>query len=172
MNVEVKLLDKIMIDDKNISLGMERKSVENILGVGNYFIHDKNRVYYFNDEMRIDYGNDERIEFIEFLYGMDGNLQPIINGKAVFQIDAMELYNLLSDLNHGEIDDSEEPFSYGFLEISVGIYRESTAESVEELKTESEEDGNPMSQEEYENEMKQATHWMTFGIGVKDYYRF
>ncbi|KIR03832.1 hypothetical protein P261_02647 [Lachnospiraceae bacterium TWA4] len=151
---------------------MERKDVESILGVGNYFSHEKNRVYYFNDEMRIDYGLDETVEFIEFLYGIDGELQPILNGKEIFQMDANQLFDMLSDINNGEIDDSEGPFAYAFLEISVGVYRESTPEDIEDLRAKSEEDGNPMSQEEFEEEMRRANHWMTFGIGVKDYYRF
>lgn len=81
------------------------------------------------------------------------------------------MYNVLSEENQGEIDDSEDGYSYGFLNISVGIYRPSVPEDVEDMIAEATADGKPMDEAEIEDEMKKANYWVTIGIGVRDYYR-
>ena len=57
------------------------------------------------------------------------------------------------------------------MDISVGVYRESRPEDVQEMIESAKEDGEPMDVEEIEYEMRNATHWDTIGIGVKNYYR-
>ena len=99
--------------------------------------------------MRFDFDDDGKVEFIEFLGGIDGKLQPTIYGVSVFQSKADTLYNILSDENHGEIDDSGNGYSYGFLNISVGVFRPNIPK----------------------DEMKKANYWATIGIGTADYYR-
>ena len=121
--------------------------------------------------MRFDFDDDGKVEFIEFLGGIDGKLQPTIYGVSVVQSKADTLYNILSDENHGEIDDSENGYSYGFLNISVGVFRPNIPKDVEEMIVEAEEDGKPMDKEEMEDEMKKANYWATIGIGIADYYR-
>lgn len=81
------------------------------------------------------------------------------------------MYNVLSEENQGEIDDSEDGYSYRFLNISVGIYRPSIPEDVEDMIAEANADGKPMDEAEIEDEMKKANYWATIGIGVRDYYR-
>ena len=121
--------------------------------------------------MRFDFDDDGKVEFIEFLGGIDGKLQSTIYGVSVFQSKADTLYNILSDENHGEIDDSGNGYSYGFLNISVGVFRPNIPKDVEEMIVEAEEDGKPMDKEEMEDEMKKANYWATIGIGIADYYR-
>ena len=121
--------------------------------------------------MRFDFDDDGKVEFIEFLGGIDGKLQPTIYGVSVFQSKADTLYNILSDENHGEIDDSGNGYSYGFLNISVVVFRPNIPKDVEEMIVEAEEDGKPMDKEEMEDEMKKANYWATIGIGIADYYR-
>ncbi|MBP1535467.1 MAG: hypothetical protein IK999_15285 [Ruminococcus sp.] len=132
-------LNKIVLDDKEIRLGMTKSDVENVLGSGETY--DELR-YYYQDELAVDYSSkDNTVEFIEFLGGPDGEIQPEIYGVKAFQVDAEELLQLLSEQNGTDIDDSEEE-SAAFRNISVGIYREN-----------------------YED------RWETIGLGVKDYYR-
>ena len=118
---------------------MTKSDVENVLGSGETY--DESR-YYYQDELAVDYSSkDNTVEFIEFLGGPDGEIQPEIYGVKAFQVDAEELLQLLSEQNGTDIDDSEEEFA-AFRNISVGIYREN-----------------------YED------RWETIGLGVKDYYR-
>ena len=43
----------------------------------------------------------------------------MIYGKPVFESNADELFEILRQHNNGEIDDSENGYSYGFIETSV-----------------------------------------------------
>lgn len=126
-------------------------------------------LYYYDNELRIDFGSDGA-EFIEFLGGIDGQLQPEIYGVPAFQTDADALYEILAKENDGSIDDSEDGYSYGFNEISIGVYRENTPESVQEMIDDAKEDGEPLDDEDIAEEMRRASHWDTIGIGVKNYY--
>ena len=92
--------------------------------------------------MAVDFSEDNStVEYIEFLGGNDGKIQPEIYGVKAFQISADELTDILVQNNGSDMDDSDGA-SVAYNEISVGIYRETS--------------GN---------------HWDTIGIGVKDYYR-
>ena len=70
-----------------------------------------------------DRDNDSNIRFIEFNGGFEGKLKPIIYGVSAFEIKMNELYKILEKQDNGRIDvESEE--SYGFVEISVGIWKD------------------------------------------------
>lgn len=168
MNIELYPLEKVVIDGASIYLGMEQSAVESVIGKGELV---GKRYYYYNSEMAIDYNDHQMVEFIEFLGGIDGNVQPKIYEKYAFKTKADDLFNILCQNNCGDIDDNENGYSYSFLNISVGIYRSSTPENVQEMITEAEENGEPMETEEIEYEMKQANYWSTIGIGTEAYYR-
>lgn len=167
MNIELYPLEKVVIDGISIYLGEEQSAVENAIGKGEFV---GKRFYYYNSEMAIDYDDNRMIEFIEFLGGIDGKVQPTIYGKYVFKTEADDLYDILRQKNHGNIDDREDGYSYAFLNISVGIYRPSIPRNVQEMIAEAEEDGEQMDTEEVEYEMKRANYWATIGIGVEGYY--
>ena len=167
MNIEIYPLEKVVIDGISICLGMKQSAVENAIGKGQLV---GNRYYYYNTEMAIDYNDNKVIEFIEFLGGIDGKIQPTIYGEYVFKTKADDLYDILYTKNNGNIDDNENGYSYSFLNICVGIYRSSTPENVQEMITEAEENGTPMETSEIEYEMKKANFWATIGIGVEGYY--
>ncbi len=168
MNIELYPLEKVVIDGVSIYLGMEQAAVESVIGKGELV---GKRYYYYDSEMAIDYNDNKTVEFIEFLGGHDGKIQPTIYGKYVFKTKADDLYNILCQNNHGDIDDNENGYSYGFLNICIGVYRSSIPENVQEMIAEAEENGEPMNAEEIEYEMKQANYWATIGIGVEGYYR-
>ncbi len=165
MKIQIIPLEKIVIDGKDICLGMNKSDVITLLGNGE-FTH---RHYYYNNELAIDYDKDGKVEFIEFLGGIDGNLQPVIYGKPAFETRADDIVSILTDKNGNEIDDRENGYSYAFLNISVGIYRPITPKGVEEDIEEMKSDGE-YDAEYAEEEMRKASHWATIGIGVKDYY--
>lgn len=168
MNIELFPLDKVMIDGIAVRLGMDRSSVEAAIGKGQRI---KNRDYYFGSEMAVYYDEDQRVEFIEFLGGIDGVLQPVIYGVSAFETSADELTELLTQKNDGDINDSERGYSYGFLNISVGVYRERIPSDVEDMIEDAEEDGEPLDDDETAEEYRKADHWATIGIGVEGYYR-
>lgn len=167
MNIQMIPLEGIVLNGEKILLGSSRESVRNILGKPDDL---QGSYYYYNSELRFDFNKRNELEFIEFLAGNEGKLQPEIYGIYPFSIEADELYAVLSEHNRGEIDDSENGYSYAFLEISVGIFRRRIPEDVEEMAKEAEENGEPLSEEEYECERKMANYWATIGIGVKGYY--
>lgn len=175
MQVRLYPLDRAEIGDKTIYLGMDMHSVFDILGKSeehhtNYGSNNE-RHYFFDSELAIDFDEENKVEFIELLFGIDGELQPLIYGINAFQEHADKVVDLLMKKNDGEIDDSEEPYSYAFLEISVGIYRELIPQEIIESIEEAKNEGSPWDDEEIEEEMRRASHWDTIGIGIKDYYR-
>lgn len=169
MEFEVRPLDGIYWDDKKIKLGYTKDEVKNILGKPDVC---RNIYYYFNSELSFHFDDNSKVEFIEFLSGIDGEIQPIIYGTLAFKILADELYMLLSHKNMGEIDDSENGYSYAFKNISVGIYRESIPSSINEMIEEMKNEGiDTENNENIEIEKKKALNWCTLGIGCINYYR-
>lgn len=167
-NIEIIPLIGIRIDDITIDLSIPRQAVENLLGkpCG----ATEHSLFYFNHELRIDFDKNNKVEFIEFLAGMDGKIQPQIYGVYAFQTKADNLYNILNEKNHGSIEDSENGYSYGFLNISVGVFRPSIPENIQEMIEEAAEHGEPMETDEIEYEMRKANYWSTIGIGIENYY--
>lgn len=167
-DIVITPLKSVRIGGSEIRLGYTPNEFKSALGEPES-LH-KNSIYYFGNELRIDFGADGKAEFIEFLGGTDGALQPTIYGVPVFKTGADELYALLAEKNGGEIVDSENGYSYAFLNISVGVYRESIPEKVEEMIAEAESEGFPMSEEDIAMEWKKAEFWATVGIGRAGYY--
>ncbi len=167
MNIQIYPLDKVTFDNVSIRLGMEKAAVELALGAGEAI---GNRYYYFNGEMAIDY-RENKVDFIEFLGGVDGKLKPAIYGVSVFDTNAAELVAVLKKNNSGEIWDDENGYSYQFSNISIGVYREAIPDEITEMIEEANRDGNPMSNEDIQYEMKRANHWATIGVGITGYYQ-
>lgn len=161
-------LEGVRLGGREIRLGCTADELKVTLGEPE--LVNKNRLYYFGGELRVDFGDDGKAEFIEFLGGTDGALQPVIYGVPVFKTDADELYAILAEKNGGGIDDSENGCSYAFLNISVGVYRERLPKDVEEMISEAESEGFPLSAEDIAEERKKAEFWATVGIGIAGYY--
>ena len=154
MNIEIYPLEKILVDHVAICFGMEKPIVDAAIGNGQRI---GDRYYYFNHEMAIDY-NDNKVEFIEFLGGLDGMLKPTIYGISAFEIHANDLFEILKEQNNGVIGDTENGYTYEFQNISVGVYREAVPKEVEEMIEEAASCGNPMSDDEIQYERKRANH--------------
>lgn len=159
----------IIWNERQVCLSDSMEKVTAVLGEP--YKVDENKYFYNKNQLRIDFDVSGNVEFIEFLGGIRGQLQPEIYGVSAFGTDASALYEILKDKNDGEIDDRERGYGYGFLNTSVGIFRPSTPDSVAEMIEEAEDEGDPMDAEEIEYEMQKAIHWATIGIGIKDYYR-
>ena len=169
MYIELFPLEKAVVDGKVISLGMEKSVVEELLGTGEQF---DNRSFYFESNFCIEYDQDEKVAFIEVTCDPNGLVTPIIYGADAAKSDAEQILQLLKEKNGGEIDDSENGYSYGFYQLSVGIYREMTPDDYNELVDEMKANGVPIENNpDLQADFWKATHWATIGIGIKNYYR-
>lgn len=158
----------IKIDSKEINFNESKDSIIRKLGKPCDDFGDQ--LYYFQNELRLDFNQGGKVEYIEFLGGIEGQLHPIIYGIDAFEETAGNLINILTEKNNGRIDDNEGGYSYGFIEISVGIYRESIPEDIQQMIDEAKQEGVPIDDKDIEYERKRASHWATIGIGIKDYY--
>lgn len=139
MQAQIYPLERVVIEGKEIFLGMEKENVEKLLGQGQ---QNNSQSYYFESELRIDYDAKACVQFIEFLGGA-GNalLKPTIYGIPVFDTEADALYAILAYKNNGAIDDSENGYSYAFYNSSVGIWRQVKPEDIAEMVREMAADG-------------------------------
>lgn len=172
MKEELCLLPLVGMEWKGRSIGFgdSREAVESVLGVPE--TARGSRCYYFQNELALDFDDEGRLEFVECLGGIDGNLQPKIYGVPAFQIDAEELVDLLKQHNGDDIDNSEEGYSYAFRTSGVGVYREITPADVEAMIREMVRmDLTAMGEMNLEEEKRRARHWVTIGIGRENYYR-
>ncbi|SFS03913.1 hypothetical protein [Anaeromicropila populeti] len=169
MNIRLVPLDKVEINDIGISLGMNKEITEQLIGTGELA---GRRCYYYNSEMAIDYDSEDKVEFIEFLDGIESFLRPVIYDVSAFDINADELVEILKIHNKGDVDEEESGYSYTFSNISVGVYRESTPTDILEMIEEMKENGVSIEENaDLEFEKKKAEHWATIGIGVAGYYQ-
>ena len=168
INIEIFPLEKIVVDGVSIYLGMDQSAVETAIGKGQLV---GKRYYYYDNEMAIDYSENKTVKFIEFLGGIDGSVHPVIYGVSAFDTPADELAGLLRQKNDGEIDDSDRGYSFAFLNISIGVYRERLPFDVSEMIEEMKADGIPTEDnEDIAEEMRKASYWATIGAGVAGYY--
>ena len=89
-----------------------------------------------------------------------------------FQIGADKLVEILTEKNNGQIDDSEADYCFGFLNISVGVWRDATTkdieESIAEMKANNEYEEN---KDWIDEDLTKAKNFWTIGIGIKNYYQ-
>ena len=169
MKVEIYPLDRVELDGKSVSFGMKRAEVEVSIGAGQ--VVRGNEQYYYQNDMKDVYDKDEKVEFVEFLGGVDGFLKPMIYGVSAFDTDAEKLVELLTQKNAGTVRDGEQGYSYQFMEISVGLYREICPQDVLEMMEEMRADGIPIEgNADLEADRRRAEHWATIGFGVAGYY--
>ena len=177
MDISIKPLEGIFWEDKSILLGEERRNVEKTFT--NIHFEDKcvhkNKLsfYLFNNTLRIDFDKNDCVEFIEFLGRFNIEIQAEIYGVDVLKSTADELFKLLKEHNEGEIGDSENGYYYDFMNISVGIWRESTPESLSEFIEEIRNDESidkTIVEEKIKEEKLKAHYWATLGIGIENYY--
>ena len=130
-------------------------------------------MFYDDLELRIDLDNSDKIEFIEFIYGpFPKKIEIEIYGINPFKTKSTDLIEILTEKNNGEIDLSEEPYCFAFLESSIGIFRDSCESDIDEMITELKENREYFENEKWVLEDKEkAKYFWTVGLGKKDYYK-
>ena len=168
--LELLPLEGLRLGDALLPLSASKAQVEALLGPAETV--RRNRWYYLKSDLRLDFDPSGKVEFIEFLGGLEGTLQPTIYGLPAFQTGAGELIEELTRRNDGPVDDREQGYSYAFLNISVGVYRSILPKDVRELIAEMEENGIPtLDDPDVERDRRRAEHWETIGIGLSGYYQ-
>lgn len=168
MEFQILPLEGISVDGSLLSFGMSRRQAETLLGVGERF---GSRCYYCGGELAIDFDIDDCVSFIEFLGGVDGQLQPMIDGVSVFSAEADAVAALLRQKNGDGGESFEQGYSARFHAISVGVYREITPDDVREMIGEMQANGIPVEQnEDLLADQRRASHWATLGLGKAGYY--
>ncbi|HVI47547.1 MAG TPA: hypothetical protein VM802_21940 [Chitinophaga sp.] len=130
------------------------------------------KLFYDQFEFRIDFDKKGKLEFIEMIYGPNcERAEVVIYDIDPFKLPAQELVDLLTVRGGNEVDDSEAPYSYAFPQISVGIWRDLTEEtmlaSIEELRKTGEYE---QAKDNYDEDLEKSKFFGTIGIGVKKYY--
>lgn len=160
-------LQGIRWDDQEVLLGSTIEDVEAKLGQPDIVNHS---FYYFDNELQFDFSEEGRLEFIEFLGGYHGNIQPVIYGIQAFQVNADELYRVLTDHNTGNIIDNEQGYSFAFPDIGIGIYRESIPGNVGDFIRELKELGvNVDGNFDVKEEQLKSSHWATISLASSNY---
>ena len=168
--LELLPLEGLRLGEQLLPLAASKEQAEALLGPTESA--NNKAWYYAENELRLDFDQSDRLEFIEFLGGLEGRLQPIIYGLPAFQTGAGELIEELTRRNDGPVDDREQGYSYAFLNISVGVYRSILPQDVQEMIAEMEADGIPtLNNPNLELDKRRAEHWETIGIGVAGYYQ-
>ena len=168
--LELLPLEGLRLGDQLLPLAASKEQVEALLGPAEV-VHGS-RWYYAKNDLSVSFDPSGKVEFIEFLGGLEGRLQPTIYGLPAFQTGADELIEELTRRNNGPVDDHEQGYSYAFLNISVGVYRSILPQDVQELIAEMEENGIPtLNNPDLELDKRRAEHWETIGIGLSGYYQ-
>ena len=153
---------------QTLPFGVSAQEADGVLGAPDQV--GENRRYYFDSELRLDFDGAGNLQFIEFLGGDGGTLQPELYGVPLFRTDADELLELLG--RHGEPVDEDGGYTVIFPGISLGLYREITPADVEAMVGEMARiDVTNLGHVDLEAERRRACRWDTVGIGRKDYYR-
>ena len=174
-SVEIFPLEKITINDTDISLGMDKAEVTKLLGKGDA---SGDSVRYFESELGIYYDSNNKVEFIEFYGGIDGNIKPVIYGVSAFETKARDLVEIIEKHNSGnnyfdaDIVDFDSDYDSEFYNISVGLYRDITPDAVASMKEEMIAEGVfDENDEDYLNDVERSKYWGTIGMGVEGYYK-
>ncbi len=155
-------------NDKQISFNISKSEAQNILGTPEIV---RNSFYYFNNDLRLDFDENGKLEFIEFLGGLDSSLKPEIYGISVFDTIEDIVYATLIEHNGKGNVTSENGYSYIFGNINVGISREIKPSDFNEVLKEMKKNGIPFeSRPDLQKDKQRALHWQTIGFGKKGYY--
>ena len=151
----------------SLRFGDTRAKVEGLLGPAGH-VHGS-RCYYLGGELALDFDGAGKLNFIEFLGGAGGALQPELYGVPLFRTDGEALLELLA--GHGTPTHLDGGYTVTVPEISLGLYREITPADVEAMVEEMARiDVTNLSHVDLEAERQRSRRWDTVGIGTKDYY--
>lgn len=168
--ITLKPLEGVSVNDKKINFGQTKKEIIALLGNPDH--EEEEQLYYDSLDIRFDFDENGLLEFAECQGPYSENSEFSIYEIDPFKLQDKELLELLTNKNNGEIDSFEAPYSYSFLEISVGIWRASTPKDIESTITEMKEDGTyEESKEIMDQDLEKSKYFWTIAVGKIDYYK-
>lgn len=169
-NIILKPLEGIVINEKTIIFGQTKNEITDVLGKPDH--EEDDQLYYDHLDIRFDFDENGLMEFAECQGPYSEYSEFSIYDIDPFKLEGNALLELLTEKNNGEIDDFEAPYSYSFLEISVGIWRASTSADIESAIDEMKEDGSyEDSKEIMEKDLEKSKYFWTIAVGKVDYYK-
>lgn len=168
--ITLKPLEGIIVNEKKIDFGQTKNDIINLFGNPNY--EEENQLFYDNLDVRFDLDENGLLEFIECQGPFSENSEFNIYDINPFKLQDNNLVDLLTNKNNGEIDDFEAPYSYSFLEISVGIWRASVPTDIESTIAEMKEEGTyEESKEVMDQDLEKSKYFWTVAVGKVNYYK-
>lgn len=170
---KIKLIPLIGIEIENIGIIQFGQNIYDIkMKLGDPDSQDGTELYYTRLNFRIDLNEKEIFEFVEFQGPYLENMEVSVYNINPFAINADELLEILALENNGEIDDSEAPYCYSFMNISIGIWREFTEKDILDTIEKMKVTGNYEESREWLNkDLEKSKHFWSIGLGMKDYYK-
>lgn len=177
-NVESQefITQKIRIEPKYgieiINMGDHRDLVRSRVAGYETFEGDA-KDYYTKWGFHVHYDAKNEVEAIEIMFDMAGVFE--LYGFNPAREGVEKVVEVLTQKNNGETNPIEEPQSYMFLELSLGIFRNSTPEKfakyMEQTKAENPADFENGTPEWMLQDLEKTKHFQTLLIGNKDYFR-
>lgn len=168
---KIKLLPLIGVNIENIGIIQFGLDIHNIkLKLGEPNLQNDTELYY--DEFRIDLNENKEMEFIEFQGPTPKDIDISIYDVNPFTVCANKLLEILAIRNKGTIDDSEAPYCYCFMNISVGLWREFVEKDILDTIENMKNVGDYEKSKEWINlDLEKSKFFWSIGIGRKDYYK-
>jgi hypothetical protein len=177
-NVETStvIAPKIIIEPKDgiqiVTFYDNRKTVNERLK-NSITYPDRKIDFYTKHGFHVHYNDKDMVEFIEIMSDME--LAFELYEKNPFATAPEEICKLLSEKNNGEENLIEAPVSFMYLELSLGIFRNSTPEKyakyIEQAKIDEPESFKNGMPEWMLDELEKTKHFQTIGLGNKGYFR-
>jgi len=168
--VVLNQLEGITVNDTEITFGKRREEVIALLGEPQR--EEEAQLYYDSLDIRFDFDDHGFLEFIECQGPHSENSEFRIFNVDPFNMNDEQLVDLLTKANNGEIDDFEAPYSFCFLEISVGVWRAATPADLESAIEQAKADGSySESGESMHQQLESARYFSTVAVGKRGYYK-
>jgi hypothetical protein len=134
---------------------------------------DRKIDFFTEHGFHIHYNENDVVEFIEIMGDMQSTFE--LYGKNPFATDTKLLIDELTEKNNGAINLIDAPEDYMFLDLSLGVFRNSTPEKfvkyIEQTKLENPDDFVNGIPEWLLQDLEKTKYFQIIGLGNKDYFR-
>ena len=131
------------------------------------------RLFYHNLNLCVGLDRTGGVEYMEFSQPEAENdgYQLSLFGIDPLALPAAQLTALLAEKDPTGIDDSEAPFSYGYVNLSIGVWRAFAEEHILADIAQMRENGEDTDAAWLQEDLEKSRYFWTVGIGKPDYYK-
>lgn len=165
MKVLLFLSEKLVFPDGDMPFGADKQTVDALLGKAQIV---RGRHYYGESDIAVEFDDRGGMSSVEFLSGLSGPVQPILDGRALFELSADALVEMLLQKDgDGATDDGG--YTYTFPNIGIALYREMTENDLDEMRREMiADDIDPDKNSDFAADAQKAEHFATICIGMPE----